>query len=357
MKKEFNLTATDMVAIRDGANGYLTNKGAKLYKEDTYYQSVEYYRLAAAMGEVQSISNLGYCYLYGRDIEQNTSVAIAYFTIAANRENVDAAYKLGDIYGSDKWGVKDKELSLYYYNLAADYLIEADWREGYTVAWEERLNRYPSLCFALARETFPGGDMNTDIKISYEFLKHAEYGYDEAIKNGDDFYEAPRQAVLDMLECSEYDGIREEIDKIFVEEYGKGEEDEDIEPEVDNIDHNHLKDYYLETDSNGDQYLVSKKSESLVNDSDSVEYFKDNENDLLIKLDLDTGKYYIFMIEIYNGEKEKIWCSPEKYDPELRDVVMNYDFSKLEKIEDRQDVINYVNDYLADVILNYDNED
>ena len=56
------LTATDMAAIREEAMGYLTSKGANLYKEDTYYQSVEYYRLAAAMGEVQSISNLGYCH-------------------------------------------------------------------------------------------------------------------------------------------------------------------------------------------------------------------------------------------------------------------------------------------------------
>ena len=66
MKKKVELSATDMAAIREGADAYLNNKGANLYKEDTYYQSVEYYRLAAAMGEVHSVSNLGYCYLYGK---------------------------------------------------------------------------------------------------------------------------------------------------------------------------------------------------------------------------------------------------------------------------------------------------
>ena len=98
MKKKLELTPTDMAAIKEGVMGYLTNKGASLYNENTYYKSVEYYRLAAAMGEIHSISNLGYCYLYGRDIEANTSLAIAYFTIAAQKGDIDANYKLGDIW-------------------------------------------------------------------------------------------------------------------------------------------------------------------------------------------------------------------------------------------------------------------
>ena len=69
------------------------------------------------MGDMNAVSNLGYCYLYGRDIEQNTSLAIAYFKTAAENGVIDAMYKLGDIYSSDKWNVKDVELSLYYYNM------------------------------------------------------------------------------------------------------------------------------------------------------------------------------------------------------------------------------------------------
>jgi len=223
MEKKLNLTATDMVAIHEGDKAFLTNKGAKLYKEDTYYQSVEYYRLAAAMGEVHSISNLGYCYLYGRDIEPNTSLAIGYFTIAANKHDIDAAYKLGDIYGSDKWGVKDKELSVYYYNFAADLIIDGDWRDGHSIAWEYQLQNYPSLSFALARETFTGGSMPTDLKISYQFLKHAEIGYKQAIANGDTMYEESYNNVLELMNKKEYNEIREEIEKMF------SEDDEDEE--------------------------------------------------------------------------------------------------------------------------------
>ena len=215
MEKEFELTATDMIAIRDGANGYLTSKGATLYKEGTFLESVEYYRLAAAMGETHSISNLGYCYLYGRSIEPNTSLAIAYFTIAANQQDIDAAYKLGDIYGSDKWGVKDKELSLYYYSLAAEFIIGDGWLRGQNIIHQKQLQDFPSLAYAIARETFPGGSMITNLKTSYQFLKHAEKGYEMALADGDVFYKDVYEGVKKLLKNEEYDIVREEIDKVF----------------------------------------------------------------------------------------------------------------------------------------------
>lgn len=218
MKNKVELSATDMAAIREGADAYLNNKGANLYKEDTYYQSVEYYRLAAAMGDVQSVSNLGYCYLYGRDIEANTSLAIGYFIIAANRGDVDAAYKLGDIYSSDKWGVKDKELSNYYYCMAADKVIDDGWRRGYSIVWARHLQDYPSLCYALARETFVDGSMPTDIKLSYQFLKHAELGYKDSLDNGFDLHKESYEGVLKLLKNKKYDSVRKEIDDLFNDE-------------------------------------------------------------------------------------------------------------------------------------------
>lgn len=215
MSKKIELTATDMTAIREGTEEYLTNKGANLYTEETYYQAVEYYRLAATMGEVQAISNLGYCYLYGRDIEANTSLAIAYFVIAANNKNIDAAYKLGDIYSSDKWGVKDKELSNYYYTYAASLIIGEGWKHGEPIFWCDELEEYPSLCYAIARETFIDGSMPTDLKISYQFLKFAEIGYKSAIENGNLMYEKAYDSVLKLLQDEKYNRIRNEYDIIF----------------------------------------------------------------------------------------------------------------------------------------------
>ena len=128
------LTSADMNAVSLRDSNYINNKGANLYCNGIYKSAVEYYRLAAAMGNIQAISNLGYCYLYGRDIESNLSLAIAYFKIASMNQNIDAAYKLGDIYGSEKWGLKDIEMSVYYYRMAVSFILDDDW-ENVTIAF------------------------------------------------------------------------------------------------------------------------------------------------------------------------------------------------------------------------------
>lgn len=219
------LTNTDLRAIELGDAGYINNKGASLYAPETYAKAVEYYRLAAAMGDAHAISNLGYCYLYGRDIEQNTSLAIAYFTLAALREDVDAAYKLGDIYSRDKWVEKDTELSVYYYRMAASRVIRRDWQDGFSILYCEALGRYPSLCYALGRELSRGGAMCTDLSCAYQFLKHAEVGYRRELANGAEFYRESYEGVLRLLADEQFNDVREQIDEAFDDE---DYDDEDI---------------------------------------------------------------------------------------------------------------------------------
>lgn len=215
--RRFKLTATDVTAIKNDDSNYINQKGADLYVEGTYKDAVEYYRVASAMGNDNAISNLGYCYLYGRDIEPNLSLALAYFEIAAKKQNVEAAYKLGDIYGSDKWGIKDKELSIYYYRMAASYLIDEDW-SGYSISYTDSLDNYPSLCYALGRELMPSGDMATDLDQAYQFLKHAEIGYKRELDNGASFYEKTYAGVLELLQDKVFDNIRKKYDPIFDDE-------------------------------------------------------------------------------------------------------------------------------------------
>lgn len=210
----FALTQADFNAVDLKDAGYINNRGAKLYRNGNYSSAVEYYRLAAAMGNMDAVSNLGYCYLYGRDIEQNTSLAIAYFKVAAEQGNVDAAYKLGDIYSSDKWNVKDIDLSLYYYNAAAKLLIDEDW-DTESLVYCTDLQHYPSLCFALGREMSEGGRMLTDIRAAYQFLKHAEIGYRTEIDNGAEMYEDAYEGVQVFLADPQFDKIREESDAYF----------------------------------------------------------------------------------------------------------------------------------------------
>lgn len=220
----FMLSEADNHAVLLRDSNYINNKGAKLYQPGTYRESVEYYRLAAAMGNIHAVSNLGYCYLYGRDIEANLSLALAYFKTAALREDVDAAYKLGDIYGSDKWGIQDKELSVYYYRMAASYVIGEAWDDKDTVAWREELQKYPSLCYALGRELSAGGTMNMDIERAYQFLKHAEKGYMAELANGNEMYRRSYEGVLKLLAHQQFDEIREYYDSVFDDDDDEDEE-------------------------------------------------------------------------------------------------------------------------------------
>ncbi|MCF0111747.1 MAG: sel1 repeat family protein [Erysipelotrichaceae bacterium] len=224
------LTKTDFNAITRNDSNYINNKGAKYYTDGQYDKAVEYYRIAAAMGNVQAINNLGYCYLYGRSIEVNVSEAIAMFTIASARGNADAAYKLGDMYSRDKWGLRDPELSVYYYRMAASYIIDDEWEGRKSLVWESELQRYPSLCFALARELSPDGQMATNIEVSYQFLKHAELGYQKELENGAGFYRDVYANAMEMMKAPYYDLVREEYDRAFYKEYSDfGEDTEEDE--------------------------------------------------------------------------------------------------------------------------------
>lgn len=210
------LTNADLNAVSLKDSDYINSKGAKLYCGGIYKSAVEYYRLAAAMGNTHAISNLGYCYLYGRDIQPNLSLAIAYFQVASMNHNADAAYKLGDIYGSEKWGVKDIELSVYYYRMAAGFIIGDDW-EDVPIAFCDSLQKYPSLCYALGRELSVKGNLPTDIDAAYQFLKHAEIGYKTELTNGNKMYEKSYAGVVELLNDHQFNEIREKYDELYSE--------------------------------------------------------------------------------------------------------------------------------------------
>ena len=202
------LSDADFVAIRGKDSDFLLNKGADKYGDD-YEESIEYYRLSAAMGNPQAISNLGYCYLYGRSIEPNVSLALAYFTIAADFGVIDALYKLGNIYSSDEFVDKDEELEKYYYEKAIDALLDsyADYED------------YPSLSLAVGKETMEDGLFDTDLDRAFFLLKCAENGFKKYIDNGDDFYEDHYAETLDLLEDKQFDDeIKDNYNQIYENE-------------------------------------------------------------------------------------------------------------------------------------------
>lgn len=121
------------------------------------------------MGNTKATTNLGYCYLYGKGIEVDLGLAIQYLQIAATHNNIEVMYKLGDIYGNDKWGVTDKELSIYYYRMAASSIVGNDWNK-YSIFYNEELLNNSSLCLSSGREHGKGGSLVTNFTISYVFF-------------------------------------------------------------------------------------------------------------------------------------------------------------------------------------------
>ena len=63
-ENKFKLTNADLNALKSGDSNYLNSKGAKLYREENYKEAVEYYRIAAALGNIDAVSNLGYCSIW-----------------------------------------------------------------------------------------------------------------------------------------------------------------------------------------------------------------------------------------------------------------------------------------------------
>ena len=197
------LSDADILAIERGDYNFLNNKGAKYYAEEDYERAIEYYRLAATMGSAHSISNLGYCYMYARSIAKNMSLAIAYFKIAAEKNNVDAQYKLGNIYEKGADGVeKNEELAIYYYTLAIRTI---------NGSYEEEPERYPSLYLCVAQAHMPGGMMICDLKAAYQFLQIARRGYEIEKAEGIKYHTWALEKTLRLLEDSCFDSIREEM--------------------------------------------------------------------------------------------------------------------------------------------------
>lgn len=214
-KNSCMLTPADFAALASKDDGYFNQKGARHYTMLNYTDAVQYYHIAAAMGNCDAISNLGYCYLYGRNMEQNTSLALAYFRIAASHGHIDALYKLGDIYSRDTWVTKDVELSTYYYLKAANFIVDQNWGTNPEVilAYTE-LQDYPSLCFALGRELLPNGTLFTNVEAAYLFLKHAEQGYQTFITNGQTMYEKSYKHVQELLAQSQFNDFRKKYSDV-----------------------------------------------------------------------------------------------------------------------------------------------
>ena len=112
--------------------------GAKEYQQGHFAEALNYYKEAAELGNVTALSNLGYCYYYGRSVPVDYKLAAAYFDKAASLGDACAMYKLGDMV--------EKKL-LRRSTTACDYYVAA-----YNLASRDKdPESYPDVCLRLAR--------------------------------------------------------------------------------------------------------------------------------------------------------------------------------------------------------------
>lgn len=74
------------------------NEGAKAYQSRNYQTAIKLYQKSADMGNIIALSNLGYCYYYGRSIPVDKEKAKKCWEKAAILGDIAAVYKLGDMY-------------------------------------------------------------------------------------------------------------------------------------------------------------------------------------------------------------------------------------------------------------------
>ena len=205
------LTKTDKAAIQNGDSNYLCNKGIRYYYDQDYEVALEYYRLAASMGNAKAMGNIGVCYMHGQGVPTEVELALSYFRIAIDNRDIDAFYHLGKIYCDGDGVEQDHELGVYYYENGLAELIE-----NYTL---QDQFMYPALFYSLALEKLPGGGMSTNLSTSYKYLLIANMGYTLAIENGAFYFEDALEEVKNQMNHTFYDDVRNSVKKAFKEEY------------------------------------------------------------------------------------------------------------------------------------------
>lgn len=84
----------------------LVELGTDLFRQGEESKAFESYRLAAKLGNVTAMGNLGFCYQNGRGVEANNRLAAYCYQRACELEDAGSMLKLGDFYFYGKGGLE-----------------------------------------------------------------------------------------------------------------------------------------------------------------------------------------------------------------------------------------------------------
>ena len=160
----------------------LLNQGAKAYQSETpegFRTAVRYYLESASLGNGQAMTNLGYCYTYGRGVTNNPAEGFRYFVQAAKLGNPEAIMKVADAYQCGQFVKKDEIRAFQFYRKLFQHLREMG-----------ELMDYPEVCLRLGRCYLEGKGTEADLRQARRFLVLAVHGYS---LHEDQYFYYPKQ--------------------------------------------------------------------------------------------------------------------------------------------------------------------
>lgn len=167
-------------------------------------------------------------------------------------------------------------------------------------------------------------------KSTGEWLKNSEY--EKIFNNKDNNY------IIEIPDDKEIESIKNEIDNDAYDDYHEHYDD----GEVDSKGRRH-KVYIYQDYRSIDGYSVDDGFDySEVMYREDNDYFYDEDNNLLIRKNKDTGKYFIFSTYENSGYLHKRWLLPKECDEDIKPIVMKYDFNNSIKINDIKEVLSYI---------------
>ncbi len=152
----------------------LLNEGAAAYQKGDYPLAMTLYARAADAGSATAMSNLGYCWYYGRSVPVDYVRARACFEKAAAQGDVCALYKLGDLHAKGRAGFaadRDKAAELY---------LEAFCR--CVKSGQKDVSCYPDVCLRLAEH-----NRTADPDLALRMIFQAVEGLRQRLALGDHY--------------------------------------------------------------------------------------------------------------------------------------------------------------------------
>ena len=193
--------------------------GEELFSEGDYQEAIEYYRLSAAMGNVDAIYKLGLCYLDGKGSRRDFSIARAYFKLGVTKGNLSCLYRLGDLYMEGLGVERDERKAVEYYVESYNNLKNSS----------EDVEKYPELLYRIAKVFMEGKLLEQNLRLANQFFCVALEEFRTRVEaNGDSesyqYIKSIKKCLRELKKARNEDDVRT----------ARYEEEEDEEPIYEN---------------------------------------------------------------------------------------------------------------------------